>query len=222
MVGDYSSEPFNPGVRENTVDALAVLHRLRGLDPDTMCFHKEDPQTSHKDCPGKNVDKAELIAGVKSRMQSDAEGEHVPGDDILGDASMSVGTLDSMPAAIGEMSAFWDQLPKGSKLVLQVDEKEVGPQAGFSVNAIAIAGSTELQWKQGSIVGQPNIWPLPVEGLHSVTVHVLFTGKKTARALVRAGVLLPDGSRHPAAYSHELSGKAGNEPRVISLLLARK
>ena len=83
MVGDYNVEPFNAGVRENTVDALAVLHRWRGLEPQTLRFHKEDPKTTHKDCPGSNVDKANLIQRVTERLAGATDGEHVPSHDYL-------------------------------------------------------------------------------------------------------------------------------------------
>ena len=83
MVGDFDTEPFNPGVRENTVDALATLHALRGLDPVTIRFHKEDPKTTHKNCPGKHVDKADLVQRVQERMASRAGGEHSLPDNYL-------------------------------------------------------------------------------------------------------------------------------------------
>jgi peptidoglycan hydrolase-like protein with peptidoglycan-binding domain len=83
LVGEYDEEPFNPAVRENAVDALATLHAWRGLDPDTIHFHKEDPLTTHKSCPGKNVNKADLIARVKERMNSGTPGEHSPAHDML-------------------------------------------------------------------------------------------------------------------------------------------
>jgi hypothetical protein len=76
IVGNYEQEPFSPGVRENAVDALAVLHAVRGIGPDTLRFHKEDPKTTHKNCPGKNIDKADPIQRVLDRMNAEA-GEHV-------------------------------------------------------------------------------------------------------------------------------------------------
>jgi hypothetical protein len=78
MVGEYEVEPFSPAVRENTVDALAVLHAWRGIDPETLRFHKEDPKTTHKKCPGKNVDKADMIKRVQDRMGGSDQGEHLP------------------------------------------------------------------------------------------------------------------------------------------------
>lgn len=83
MVGEYEEEPFNPGVRENTVDALAILHHWIGVAPETMRFHKEDPLTTHKECPGKNVDKSDLITRVQQRMAGGDDGEHVPADNYL-------------------------------------------------------------------------------------------------------------------------------------------
>jgi hypothetical protein len=81
MVGEYEEEPFSPAVRENTVDALATLHLSRGMDPDGLRFHKEDPRTTHTSCPGRNVDKADLIRRVHERMQQGTgaeSGEHLP------------------------------------------------------------------------------------------------------------------------------------------------
>jgi len=79
MVGDYSTEPFGPAVRANAVAALAGLHELAGLDPHAIRFHREDPLTTHKHCPGKNLVKAELIQSIVDRMAADDPGEHTPG-----------------------------------------------------------------------------------------------------------------------------------------------
>lgn len=76
MVGNFDAEDVNPKVYENTVRALAVLHACRGLDPDMLRFHREDPKTTHK-CPGKKLDKARLIWDVKDRIGVET-GEHVP------------------------------------------------------------------------------------------------------------------------------------------------
>lgn len=69
MVGDFQSEPFDPGVRRNVVALLAELHIWLDLSPDTIRFHREDSATTHKDCPGKNVIKSALIAEVKAKME---------------------------------------------------------------------------------------------------------------------------------------------------------
>lgn|SRR5262249_43003850 len=76
MVGDYNTEPFGPPVRDNAVSALASLHALLGLDPNTLHFHKEDPRTTH-DCPGKNVQKAEVIQRVSDALAQRHDGEHI-------------------------------------------------------------------------------------------------------------------------------------------------
>lgn len=78
MVGDYEVEPFDAAIRSNAVSALAVLHGALGLDPNTLRLHKEDPLTTHN-CPGKNVDKADMIGAVLSALTTLQPGDHVPG-----------------------------------------------------------------------------------------------------------------------------------------------
>jgi hypothetical protein len=69
MAGDYATEAFDSGdgakVRDNAVAALAILHKAIGISPDTLRFHKECIR-DHHDCPGRNVDKADVIARVKA------------------------------------------------------------------------------------------------------------------------------------------------------------
>jgi N-acetylmuramoyl-L-alanine amidase-like protein len=78
MVGDYNVEPFEAAVRGNTLSALATLHALLGLDPQTLRLHKEDPKTTH-DCPGKHVSKTDIIQGMIDALAEEHPGEHVLG-----------------------------------------------------------------------------------------------------------------------------------------------
>lgn len=75
MVGDYNVEPFSSQVCDNAISALTILHELVGLDPHTLRLHREDPKTTH-DCPGKNVDKAEMIQRIIDRLAQQHVGEH--------------------------------------------------------------------------------------------------------------------------------------------------
>ena len=72
MLGNYNKDSFSSGrglaVRRNAVRAVAALSKALGLSPDTIRFHKEDTATTHKECPGKNVSKAEFVAEVKAAM----------------------------------------------------------------------------------------------------------------------------------------------------------
>ena len=77
IVGEYDDETFGGGVRTTAIDALAALHQWRGLDPLTLHFHKEDPLTTHKNCPGKNIVKSELISAIQSRLVGLNQGEHL-------------------------------------------------------------------------------------------------------------------------------------------------
>jgi hypothetical protein len=78
MVGDYDSESFTSGpgadVRDNTVFCLATWYKKLGLRPDDysygvkgLHFHK-DCKPDHHDCPGKNVDRDDLIQRILAEM----------------------------------------------------------------------------------------------------------------------------------------------------------
>jgi hypothetical protein len=75
MVGDYETEAFGPPVRDNAISALATLHAVLGLDPNSLRLHKEDPRTNHI-CPGKLVNKSDIIHAVQERLASNHSGEH--------------------------------------------------------------------------------------------------------------------------------------------------
>lgn len=76
MVGDYSVEAFDHRVRDNTVSALATLHALLNINPATLRLHKEDSKTRH-DCPGKNVDKADMINRIDVYLRQQRAGEYL-------------------------------------------------------------------------------------------------------------------------------------------------
>ena len=108
MVGEYELEPFSPAVRENTVDALAILHLSRGLDPETLRFHKEDRRTTHTSCPGHNVDKADLVIRIHQRMaqgSGNESGEHLP-DRGLGEAAPLGPSMPNPQGAAASHSRF--------------------------------------------------------------------------------------------------------------------
>ena len=80
MVGNFDVEEFQIGagaaVRDNTVFALATLHALAGLDPETLHLHRDDLKTTHKNCPGGKVSKADLIGRSQEQMAQRNGGEH--------------------------------------------------------------------------------------------------------------------------------------------------
>ena len=79
LVGDYSTEDLSARVQGNAIQALAALYALAGLTPDNLRLHKEDPNTTHKDCPGKRIVKNDVIAQVAACLSDKFQGEHVPG-----------------------------------------------------------------------------------------------------------------------------------------------
>jgi hypothetical protein len=79
LVGDYSNEDLSAGVQGNATRALAALYGLAGIAPDALRLHREDPQTTHKDCPGTRVLKNDVIAMVTACIADKVPGEHLPG-----------------------------------------------------------------------------------------------------------------------------------------------
>jgi len=87
-VGEFEREPFDGASRDNLVAALASLHIAAGLSPlpyllghHGLHFHKEDPITTHKSCPGRNMVKADLVELVVAEIQRrQPGGGHPPSD----------------------------------------------------------------------------------------------------------------------------------------------
>ena len=56
QLGDYDTEAYDPGhgalVKANAIACVAVISHAAGIDSATMRLHKEDPETTHHDCPG--------------------------------------------------------------------------------------------------------------------------------------------------------------------------
>lgn len=87
-VGEFESDPFDNGVRDNLIATLGILHAKLGLIPGEyragvrgLHFHKEDPVTTHKTCPGRHIVKADLVADVETYMGDHADGgdhAHIP------------------------------------------------------------------------------------------------------------------------------------------------
>jgi hypothetical protein len=82
-VGEFENEPFAGDVRANLVSALATIHSFAGLHPSDYAigvrglhFHKEDPITTHKSCPGRNMIKVDLVLDVETEMQARNGGSH--------------------------------------------------------------------------------------------------------------------------------------------------
>lgn len=79
-VGEFEREAYTDLTQKNLVAALAMLHKKFGLRPDGFIlgtsaqpgsglhFHKEDPKTTHKTCPGRNINKDKLVSDVLVAM----------------------------------------------------------------------------------------------------------------------------------------------------------
>ena len=72
QLGEFDSEAYSTGrgalVRDNAVFLLAALHHRIGADSATLRFHKQDPLTTHKDCPGGHCVQADVIQRVHDKI----------------------------------------------------------------------------------------------------------------------------------------------------------
>ena len=80
MVGDYATEAFDSGagaeVRDKAVHVVATVFKKFGWQPDPLvlwkqglAFHKNCSR-DHHDCPGKNVDRADVVSRVLKAMDA--------------------------------------------------------------------------------------------------------------------------------------------------------
>lgn len=86
-VGEFEREPFDRAIRNNLVGALAELHLHAHLDPADyklgvrgLHFHKEDPGTTHRTCPGRHMVKEQLVSDVVTAMSGEepVHDQHLP------------------------------------------------------------------------------------------------------------------------------------------------
>jgi uncharacterized protein (TIGR02594 family) len=120
MAGDYETEPFDPHVRINTVKLLSIIHKILGLDPAKyqkgvhgLHFHKEDPKTTHRICPGKNVVKDSIVKDIESEMRrlDSNSGEHnptlikgeTPSDEFSGNIRKAQEAVEAHKAAVDSL-----------------------------------------------------------------------------------------------------------------------
>jgi hypothetical protein len=72
QVGDYDHDVYDSGqgaaVRDNAVAAMAILCDALGFDSASTKWHKEDPETTHKDCPGVHCQKADVLPMVHDKI----------------------------------------------------------------------------------------------------------------------------------------------------------
>lgn len=135
-VGEYDREPFDNGIRDTVVSILGIWHSFLGLDPADykfgtrgLHFHKEDPITTHKDCPGKHVLKPDLVARVVADVAIRNPGGHV---DIPAAVHESTGgglTTQEMT------SASWLQLKLNALGAQLIVDDDIGPATKRAVRA---------------------------------------------------------------------------------------
>lgn len=82
MLGNYDSDAFNSGrglaVHQHAVAAMTTLFGIFGWPADNSHYrlHKEDPLTTHKSCPGSNVQKSAVLGELQVALLQAFAGEH--------------------------------------------------------------------------------------------------------------------------------------------------
>jgi hypothetical protein len=101
-VGEFETESFDGVIKATLLKVLAILHLKLGLVPEDyligvrgLHFHKEDPITTHKNCPGKNMVKSDLVQELVKEMQALNSGEHSEVPDNVSTAPSDGKTDDS-------------------------------------------------------------------------------------------------------------------------------
>lgn len=134
MLGYYDKEPFHTGrgakVRDNAMAALAAMCERIGVGADTIKFHRDDPKTT-KSCPGRLVDKADVVRRVAALMAVPLPSD-VGDDDTWaswtvrmpdGSSFEPVHVKDGRP--IARIRQLLDQLAPGGAYRFTADEKWV-------------------------------------------------------------------------------------------------
>ena len=166
-VGEFESEPFDNGPADNLIGALAILHARVGLDPADykfgtrgLHFHKEDPETTHRSCPGRNMVKDALVFAVSEHIKAMHSGDHVdvpatvqtaPTAEMTDEEMTSVTWLQASLNKLGAMLAVDGDLGARTKLAVKAF------QAGTGLREDGIAGPiTRRAIKAALVVARPN------------------------------------------------------------------
>lgn len=79
MLGYYDTESFDTGrgkvVRDNSMQALAIMCERLKVKADTIKFHRDDPKTS-KTCPGTKVKKSYVVNAVQEIINGNSINEN--------------------------------------------------------------------------------------------------------------------------------------------------
>lgn len=129
MVGDYATEAFDTGdgakVKDMTIHALAALHNRLGLRPDGyeygvkgLHFHVDCRHDNH-DCPGKHVNRADMVRLVLARM-AELRGQPIP-------------PLPAPPPAAPVHDAKWVQHSLNQLGFSLVEDGDLGPKSEAAI-----------------------------------------------------------------------------------------
>lgn len=140
-VGEFEREPFAGAVKDNLIAALAILHAAAGLQllpyergVRGLHFHREDPLTTHKSCPGRNMVKADLITAVQAEIVRRHPGEHAADEGgTFGTVKTAPGDPLNLRAAPNPKGRIAASLEDGTRLTI-LGGQDVGPARWLNVS----------------------------------------------------------------------------------------
>lgn len=211
MVGDYDTEPFDTGdgalVRDNAVFVMATLCRKFGWDPAKVIkLHKEDPKTTHE-CPGKRVNKSNVITAVKYEMARQA-GMDVPEpaeSPIAPPPEPETNTATGDPRQVIRRGSTNEPAIRLLQTLLNIPvDGDFGPATDSAVRSFQTAHGLTADGVVGpktwtALEAVPPAPPAPVfpvaSGLDRASITALAASHATAR------ILWPDRGRAPMGYT---------------------
>ncbi|MDX2066368.1 MAG: peptidoglycan recognition family protein [Fimbriimonadaceae bacterium] len=148
MLGNFDMEPFHTGrgakVRDLSMQTLAICCKHLGVTADSIRFHRDDPQTS-KSCPGRGVDKADVVRRVSTLLAAPTPPDLDETDEMQnwkvilpgGAIHDEVRTKDGRPIALARL--MLDQLSPGGTFKLNPQKTELSWTSRNVVHKLRIA-----------------------------------------------------------------------------------
>ncbi len=115
---------------------------------------------------------------------------------------------------------MWRDVQGDSWLHLSVQPKVAGDPVTFASNASwEPADGSDENWPGTVLTPGPKRKKINAPGAYVIRVRVDFQGSERSSACVRAKIIKPDGTEHHKPYCGEVSGKAGDRIRRVTITI---
>jgi hypothetical protein len=171
MLGDFDTESFTTGrgakVRDNTMQALAIMCKVLKVNASTIKFHRDDPKTA-KTCPGRNVTKQDVVARVSALMNAKPPADTVDAPDdmtlVLPDGRIWENTRHKDNRIMVRARDFLTNLDARSAFSLQKDKLIWSSKLGQHWLSIAEIDENSNAWVYIRDIADVLGWGIAVSG----------------------------------------------------------